>query len=68
MKAAKKITVHLPEDLMEKAQKYTGKGITETIRIGLQLVAASEAYEKLRLLRGKVSFSLNLKDLRKDRE
>ena len=35
-------------------------------RHGLEL-AASEANEKLRALRGKVSFSLDLKKLREDR-
>ena len=41
--------------------------MTATIRHGLELVAASEAYDKLRALRGKVSFSLDLKKLREDR-
>jgi hypothetical protein len=67
MSNAKKITVHVPEDLLMKAQKSTGQGITETIRRGLQLVAASESYEGLRRLRGKVKFSVNLQKLREDR-
>jgi hypothetical protein len=68
MANAKKITVHVPEDLLFKAQQSTGQGITETIRQGLQLVAASESYERLRSLRGKVKFSVNLKRLREDRQ
>lgn len=68
MNAVKKVTVHVPEDLLEKAQKFSGQGITETIRLGLQLVAAGRAYDQLRKLRGKVSFSLNLKKMREDRE
>lgn len=67
MSAAKKVTVHLPEDLLAKAQQSTGQGITETIRLGLQLVAASRAYEGLRNLKGKVAFSIDLKKLREDR-
>lgn len=67
MASAKKITVHVPEDLLNKAQKSTGQGITETIRRGLQLVAASESYEALRRLRGKVQFSADLRKLRDDR-
>jgi hypothetical protein len=67
MAIAKKVTVHLPEDLLMKAQKSTGQGITETIRQGLQLVAASESYEALRRLRGKVKFSIDLPRLRDDR-
>lgn len=67
MSNAKKITVHVPEDLLKKAQKSTNQGITETIRRGLQLVAASESYEALRRLRGKVKFSLDLTKIRDDR-
>jgi hypothetical protein len=67
MQTAKKITVHVPADLLRKAQEATGLGITPTIRQGLQLVAAGKAYEKLRRLRGKVKFSLDLKALREDR-
>ena len=67
MSNAKKITVHVQEELLRKAQKSTGQGITETIRRGLQLVAASESYEALRRLRGKVRFSIDLKRVREDR-
>jgi len=32
MKAEKKITVHIPEELLRVAQKQTGQGISETVR------------------------------------
>lgn len=64
---SRKVTVHVDPDLLRRAQARTGKGVTATIRYGLQLVAATEAYERLRALRGKVSFSTNLKALRDDR-
>jgi hypothetical protein len=67
METAKKITVQIPESLLKKAQKASGLGITPTIRQGLQLVAAGGAYGKLRRLKGKVKFSLDLKALREDR-
>lgn len=67
MESVKKITIHVQEELLKKAQKSTGQGITETVRRGLQLVAASESYEALRRLRGKVRFSAALKNLREDR-
>ncbi len=67
MKAEKKITVHVPEDLLEKARKETGRGITETVRQGLRLVAAAEIYRKLRQLRGRVSIEIDLAALREDR-
>lgn len=67
MSSARKITVEVPPELLEKAQRASGSGITETVRIGLQLVAASEAYARLRQLRGKVRFTRSLADLKADR-
>ncbi len=67
MESARKVTLLLPEGLLNKAQQATGLGITPTIRKGLELVAAGPAYDKLRRLRGKVKLSLNLKELREDR-
>lgn len=63
----RKITVEVPEELLEKAQRATGAGITETVRRGLQIVAASDAYANLRKLRGKVKFSLTAEQLKDDR-
>jgi hypothetical protein len=67
MKTARKITIEIPADLLEKAQAASGTGITQTVRTGLQLVAASNAYAKLRQLRGKVKFSLSWEQLKDDR-
>lgn len=67
METARKITVEIPADLLEKAQRASGTGITQTIRTGLRLVAASETYARLRELRGKVRFSRTLADLKADR-
>jgi len=41
MQTARKITVEVPEELLEKAQKASGEGITQTVRSGSRLVAAS---------------------------
>lgn len=67
MKAERKITVHVSDRLLAKAQKAAGAGITETVRKGLELLAAGDAYEGLRRLRGRVKFSINLDELREDR-
>jgi hypothetical protein len=64
---ARKITVEVPEALLERAQKALGAGITQTVRTGLTLVAASQAYARMRKLRGKVRFSRALTDLKADR-
>ena len=67
METARKITVEVPSELLEKAQRASGSGITQTVRTGLQLVAASHAYARLRKLRGKVHFSRTLAELKDDR-
>ncbi len=61
-----KVTVMLPRDLVERAKRVTGLGITHAIRQGLEGVAATEAFEALRRLRGKERFSISLKELRRD--
>jgi len=67
MDIARKITVEVPLALLEKAQRASGTGITQTVRTGLQLVAASRTYARLRKLRGKVRFSRSLAELKVDR-
>lgn len=62
----KKLTVEVPNDLLERAIAASGQGITPTIRRGLELVAASGAYARLRGLKGKVKFSVKLSELRED--
>ena len=67
MGTARKITVEVPPELLEKAQRASGSGITQTVRTGLQLVAASQAYMRLRQLRGKVRFTRTFAELKSDR-
>lgn len=67
MEKARKITVEVPPELLEKAQRASGSGITQTVRTGLELVAASRAYVRLRQLRGKVRFKRTLAELKADR-
>ena len=67
METARKITVEVPQELLEKAQRASGVGITQTVRTGLQLVAASRTYARLRRLRGKVRFSRTVVELKADR-
>jgi hypothetical protein len=67
METARKITIEVPAELLERAQRATGSGITQTVRTGLQLVAASQAYARLRQLRGKVRFTRTSAELKADR-
>jgi hypothetical protein len=67
MAGTTKVTVELPVELLEKARKTTGDGITATIRRGLELVAAMRAQDELLALRGKVKLSLDIAASRADR-
>ena len=42
MAPTRKVTVHLPDELLERAQRSTGKGLTDTIREGLKQSEAPE--------------------------
>ncbi len=67
MAAKRKITVEVPEALLERAVGASGEGVTATVRRGLELVAAGRAYAALRTLRGKVRLGMDLEALREDR-
>ncbi|MGA3025125.1 MAG: hypothetical protein ABSF98_10165 [Bryobacteraceae bacterium] len=67
MRTARKITVEVPPELLEKAQRASGSGVTQTVRTGLELVAASQTYARLRQLRGRVRFTRTLAELKTDR-
>jgi hypothetical protein len=65
--ATRKITVEIPQDLLEKAQLASGAGITQTVRSALQILAASQVYDRLLQMRGKVRFSRTYQELKEDR-
>ena len=60
METQRKVTVQLPGDLVDRAQKASGQGLTETIRQGLRLVAAGDTFRQVAKLRGAVKFSVDL--------
>jgi hypothetical protein len=64
METLRKITVEVPPELLKRAQRASGGGITQTVRTGLELVAASQASSRLRQLRGKVRFSRTSAELK----
>ena len=64
----RKITVRVPADLLAKAQYASRAGITDTVRKALEAYVTKWACDELLKLRGKVKFSIDLKELRKDRE
>jgi hypothetical protein len=67
MRSTQKLTVEVPADLLRRARKSTGAGITATVRQGLELLAARRAYDQLRQLRSRVKLSLDSRMLREDR-
>lgn len=68
MKPDKKVTVMLPEELLNRAIKASGEGITPTLRKGLELVAAKDVYKGLLKLKGKFDLKIDLKESRRDRD
>jgi Arc/MetJ-type ribon-helix-helix transcriptional regulator len=64
----RKITVEVPEDLLERVQAFTGEGVSETVRQALRKLDSIRAQRELMKLRGKVKFSMTLGELRDDRE
>ena len=61
----RKITVNVPADVLERARKLTGKGITATIVAGLRELERRHRRSGLRRLQGKVGFELDLDKTRR---
>jgi len=68
MTAIRKITVHLPEPLLSTAQRLSGEGVTETLRLALQAYNTAEWHRQFRALRGKVHLDIDIDALREDRD
>lgn len=67
MTGKRKITLEVPEALLDRALVASGEGLTQTVRRGLELVAAGRAYDELRSLRGMPRLGIDLERLREDR-
>ena len=57
---SRRTTANLPTSLLKDAMSVTGKGITETLVLGLQLVSRSKALSMAQKLRGKLDLKVNL--------
>ncbi len=64
--AIKRVTVNLPAKLLSEAEQVSGRGITDTIVLGLELLARRRAYAKALALKGKLRLGINL-DLSRER-
>jgi hypothetical protein len=67
VRTVRKITVEVPEELLARARAASNDSLTATVREGLRLVAAGQAFKSLRSKRGSVRFSVRLATLRADR-
>ena len=63
----RKITVHVSEEELQRAQLLTGQGVSETVREGLKRLSQLLAQREFRKLRGTLKFSVELDELREDR-
>jgi Arc/MetJ-type ribon-helix-helix transcriptional regulator len=68
MTEMRKITVEVPEDVLERVQEFVGGGVTEAIRASLKRMDSIRAQQELRKLRGSFKFSVDLDELREDRK
>lgn len=68
MSEMRKITVQVPETLLEKAQAYTGEGVTQTVTAALKRLASIQAQQEALKLRGKVKFSVSYDQIKRERE
>jgi hypothetical protein len=67
MSHVKRVTANLPGELLEEAMETTGKGITDTLTEGLELVRRTRAYRKAIALRGALRLEIDLEDSRERR-
>ena len=63
----RRVTANLPTDLLRTAQEVTGKGITETIVEGLELVRRRRAGQMLKALKGRLTLDIDLDSSRERR-
>lgn len=63
-KATRRVTANIPRDLLARARRATGRGITETLVQGLAALERRAAAERLLALAGKVRIELDLDQAR----
>lgn len=56
----RRITANLPSGLLEQACRVSGKGITETLVEGLEMVRRKGAAKKAARLKGKLTLNIDL--------
>jgi hypothetical protein len=64
----RKVTLLLPESLIDQAVAASGVGLTPTVRKGLESIITAKAYQDVRALRGKLKLKIDVDELRRDRD
>lgn len=67
MSDTRRITANLPDDLLAEAMESTGKGITDTLVEGLELVRRARAHRKAMALKGRLTLAIDLEVSRERR-
>ncbi len=60
MNVTRRITANIPLGLLNEAQRVTGRGITQTLVAGLELVKRSAAVAKAARLKGRLRLDIDL--------
>ena len=60
MDRVRRISANLPAGLLDEARRTTGKGITETLVDGLELVRRSAAARKAARLKGRLHLKVDI--------
>lgn len=68
MSQMRKITVEVPEELIASVQAGAGVGVTDTVRQALEFMRQRQALQRLRAMRGKVRFGIDLMALREQED
>lgn len=66
MDRTRRVTANLPIETLDRARRVTGKGITDTLIAGLELVNRSDAARKAARLKGRLHLDVDL-DLSRER-
>ena len=64
MNATRRVTANVPIALLEEAQRVTGKGLTDTLVRGLELVRRTAAAEKGARLKGNLHLGIDIETSR----
>lgn len=63
----RRVTANLPRNLLDEALEISGRGITETLVEGLELLRRRRAFAKAMALKGRLRLEIDLDESRERR-